>query len=204
MPPYLRRTKSLEELIPWLYLKGVSTGNFQEALAALLGAQAKGLSAGTISRLKAQRAEEHARWSQRSPQTKRHVYLWADGVYFNIRTDEAKQRILVIVGVDEQGHKAFLAIEDGYRESEQSWLELLTAVKARGLQHGAKLAVGDGALGFWKALAVAYGKRATNAAGCTRRPTCSTNCPRASRTKPRAVCMRSGWPRDPGRGPQCL
>lgn len=158
LPPYLRRTKSLEELIPWLYLKGISTGDFQEALTALLGARAKGLSAGTISRLKAQWTEEHARWSQRSLQTRRYVYLWADGVYFNIRADEAKQCILVIVGVDEQGHKEFLAIEDGYRESEQSWLELLTGLKARGLQHGPKLAVGDGALGFWKALAKVYGE----------------------------------------------
>lgn len=147
LPSYLRRTKSLEELIPWLYLKGVSTGEFQEALTALLGPQAKGLSAGTISRLKAQWAEEHERWSQRSLQSKRYVYFWADGVYFNIRADEAKRCILVIVGVDEQGHKEFVAIEDGYRESEQSWLELLTGLKARGLRHGPTLAVGDGALG---------------------------------------------------------
>jgi transposase-like protein len=158
LPPYLRRTKSLEELIPWLYLKGISTGDFQEALTALLGPQAKGLSAGTVSRLKAQWAEEHGRWSKRSLQTKRYVYLWADGVYFNIRAEEAKQCLLVIVGVDEQGHKEFLAIEDGYRESEQSWLELLTDLKARGLRHGPKLAVGDGALGFWKALTKVYGK----------------------------------------------
>jgi len=158
LPPYLRRTKSLEELIPWLYLKGVSTGDFQEALTALLGPQAKGLSAGTISRLKGQWAEEHARWSQRSLQTKRYVYLWADGVYFNIRADEARQCILVLVGVDEQGHKEFLAIEDGYRESEQSWLELLTDLKTRGLQHEPQLAVGDGAPGFWKALSKVYGE----------------------------------------------
>ena len=158
LPPYLRRTKSLEELIPWLYLKGVSTGDFQEALMALLGPQAKGLSAGTISPLKAQWAEEQERWSTRSLQSKRSVYLWVDGVYFNIRADEAKQCILVIVGVDEQGHKEFLAIEDGYRESEQGWLELLTDLKARGLEQGAQLAVGDGALGFWKALTKLYGQ----------------------------------------------
>ena len=158
LPPYLRRTRSLEELIPWLYLKGVSTGDFQEALTALLGPQAKGLSAGTISRLKAQWAEEHERWSKRSLQSKRYVYFWVDGVYFNIRADEAKQCILVIVGVDEQGYKEFVAIEDGYRESEQSWLELLTGLKARGLQHAPQLAVGDGALGFWKALSKVYGQ----------------------------------------------
>lgn len=158
LPPYLRRTKSLEELIPWLYLKGLSTGDFQEALTALLGPQAKGLSAGTVSRLKAQWTEEHGRWSKRSLHSKRYVYLWADGVYFNIRADEARQCILVIVGVDERGHKEFLAIEDGYRESEQSWLELLSDLKGRGLQHAAQLAVGDGALGFWKALSKVYGQ----------------------------------------------
>jgi len=158
LPPYLRRTKSLEELIPWLYLKGISTGDFQEALSALLGPQAKGLSSSTISRLKAQWEEEHRRWSQRSLHTERYVYLWVDGVYFNIRAEEARQCILVIVGVDEQGHKEFLAIEDGYRESEQSWLEVLTDLKARGLKQGPELAVGDGALGFWKALAKVYGE----------------------------------------------
>ena len=158
LPPYLRRTKSVEELIPWLYLKGISTGDFHEALTALLGPQARGLSSSTISRLKAQWEEEHQRWSQRSLQTKRYVYRWADGVYFNIRAEEARQCILVIVGVDEQGHKEFLAIEDGYRESEQSWLKLLTDLKGRGLKQGPELAVGDGALGFWKALAKVYGK----------------------------------------------
>lgn len=158
LPPYLRRTKSMEELIPWLYLKGVSTGDFQEALAALLGKQANGLSAGSISRLKAQWVEEHGRWSRRALQSKRYVYLWADGVYFNIRADASKQCILVIIGVDEQGHKEFVAIEDGYRESEQSWLELLMGLKARGLENAPQLAVGDGALGFWKALSKVYGE----------------------------------------------
>ena len=158
LPPYLRRTKSMEELLPWLYLKGLSTGDFQEALAALLGKDAKGLSAGTISRLKDGWRADLAKWQQRELDKKRYVYFWADGVYFNIRSDEARQCILVIVGVDEHGHKEFVAIEDGYRESEQSWLEVLSALKQRGLQVGPKLAIGDGALGFWKALSKAYGE----------------------------------------------
>lgn len=158
LPPYLRRTKSMEELLPWLYLKGLSTGDFQEALAALLGKDAKGLSAGTISRLKDGWRADLAKWQQQKLDKKRYVYFWADGVYFNIRGDEARQCILVIVGVDEHGHKEFVAIEDGYRESEQSWLEVLNSLKQRGLQVGPELAVGDGALGFWKALAKVYGK----------------------------------------------
>jgi len=158
LPPYLRRTKSMEELLPWLYLKGLSTGDFQEALAALLGKDAKGLSAGTISRLKDSWLADLARWQQQKLDKKRYVYFWADGAYFNIRGDEARQCILVIVGVDEHGHKEFVAIEDGYRESEQSWLEVLNSLKQRGLQVGPKLAVGDGALGFWKALSKVYGK----------------------------------------------
>ena len=158
LPPYLRRTKSMEELLPWLYLKGLSTGDFQEALAALLGKDAKGLSAGTISRLKDGWRADLAKWQQQTLDKKRYVYFWADGVYFNIRGDEARQCILVIVGVDEHGHKEFVAIEDGYRESEQSWLEVLSSLKQRGLQVGPKLAVGDGALGFWKALSKAYGE----------------------------------------------
>jgi transposase-like protein len=157
LPPYLRRTQQIEELLPWLYLKGISTGDFQEALAALLGKDAKGLSAGTISRLKDRWRVDHARWQQRDLSRKRYVYFWADGVYFNIRGDEARQCILVIVGVDEHGIKEFVAIEDGYRESEQSWLEVLTSLKQRGLEIGPELAVGDGALGFWKALAKVYG-----------------------------------------------
>lgn len=158
LPPYLRRTKSMEELLPWLYLKGLSTGDFQEALTALLGKDAKGLSAGTISRLKDRWRADLAKWQQQQLDKKRYVYFWADGVYFNIRGDEARQCILVIVGVDEHGHKEFVAIEDGYRESEQSWLEVLSSLKQRGLQVGPELAVGDGALGFWKALSKVYGK----------------------------------------------
>ena len=156
LPPYLRKTKAIEEVLPWLYLKGISTGDFQEALQALLGSEAKGLSSSTISRLKVIWEQEHETWSGRGFNGKRYVYIWADGVYFNVRSDDAKQCILVIVGVTEQGRKEFIAIEDGYRESEQSWLELLLRIKAQGLAHAPELAVGDGALGFWKALRKAY------------------------------------------------
>ena len=134
LPPYLRKTRSVEEVLPWLYLKGVSTGDFQEALQALLGRDAAGLSASTISRCKRIWEEEHDIWSRRNLKNKRYVYIWADGVYFNIRSDDARQCILVIIGVTEQGQKEFIAIEDGYRESEQSWSELLLRIKVTGPQ----------------------------------------------------------------------
>jgi transposase-like protein len=158
LPPYLRRAQSVEEVLPWLYLKGISTGEMQEALEALLGQDAKGLSPATISRLKARWEDERQAWSQRDLSNKRYVYLWIDGVYFNVRLDEAKQCILVIIGVTEEGVKEFVAIEDGYRESEQSWLMALRDLKQRGLEIGPELAVGDGALGFWKALPKVYGQ----------------------------------------------
>ena len=157
LPPYIKRTKSIETLLPWLYLKGISTGDFSEALAALLGKDAKGLSAGTISRLKQVWSQEHDIWRKRDLSGERYVYIWADGIYFNIRGDEARQCILVIIGVTEQGNKEFLAINDGYRESEQSWKEALEDLKSRGMNQP-KLAIGDGALGFWKALQKVFGE----------------------------------------------
>ncbi len=157
LPPYIKRTKSIETLLPWLYLKGISTGDFSEALAALLGKDAKGLSAGTISRLKQVWGQEHDIWRKRDLGGERYVYIWADGIYFNIWGDEARQCILVIIGVTEQGNKEFLAINDGYRESEQSWKEALEDLKSRGMNQP-KLAIGDGALGFWKALQKVFGE----------------------------------------------
>lgn len=152
LPPYLRKTKSVDELLPWLYLKGISTSDFNEALQSLLGADCPGLSASTITRLIQQWQEEYKDWSRRSLAEKKYVYLWADGVYFNIRLEEDRQCILVLMGATEDGQKELLAIVDGYRESEQSWTELLLDVKSRGLSVDPKLATGDGALGFWKAL----------------------------------------------------
>jgi transposase-like protein len=148
----LRKTKSIEELIPWLYLKGISTGDFSEALAAILGPQAKGLSAATITRLKAVWAEEYGAWSKRSLAGKHYVYVWADGVHCNIRLEEDRQCILVLMGATADGKKELLALGDGFRESEQSWKALLLDCRARGMTIAPTLAVGDGALGFWKAL----------------------------------------------------
>jgi putative transposase len=156
LPPYLRKTKRLEELIPWLYLKGISTGDFSEALAALVGPSVAGLSASTIVRLKSVWEEEFQEWNRRSLGGKRYVYLWADGVHFNIRLEEDRLCILVLMGATEDGRKELIAVTDGYRESEQSWKSLLLDVKARGLAIDPKLATGDGALGFWKALPQVY------------------------------------------------
>lgn len=160
LPPYLRKTKSIEDLIPWLYLKGISTGDFSEALAALLGPEAKGLSANTVTRLKAVWQDEYQVWSKRSLKGKRYVYVWADGVHFNIRLEQGKgegkdvkrQCILVLMGAKEDGTKELIAIQEGYRESEQAWLTLLLDCKERGLETDPELATADGALGFWKAL----------------------------------------------------
>jgi transposase-like protein len=156
LPKYLRKTKSLEALIPWLYLKGVSTGDFAEALAALVGRDAPGLSPATISRLKAVWTEELKAWQQRDLSTKQYVYFWADGVYFNVRHEHEKQCMLIIIGATAEGRKELIGLIDGFRESAPCWRELLLDLKARGLKMGPKLAVGDGALGFWKALAEIY------------------------------------------------
>jgi len=152
LPPYLRKTKSVEELIPWLYLKGVSTGDFSEALAALLGPDAKGLSPTTVTRLKGLWEQEYHDWGKRSLAGKQYVYVWADGVHFNIRLEGGRQCILVLMGATADGKKELIAIQDGHRESEQSWKELLLDVQARGLVIEPRLAIGDGALGFWKAV----------------------------------------------------
>ena len=156
LPPYLRKTKGIEELIPWLYLKGVSTADFSEALAALLGPDAKGLSATTVTRLKGLWEKEYRDWNKRSLAGKHYVYVWADGVYFNIRLEGGRQCILVLLGATADGKKELIAIQDGQRESEQSWKELLLDVQARGLTIDPTLAIGDGALGFWKALRQVY------------------------------------------------
>ena len=157
LPRYLRRTKSLEDLLPWLYLRGISSGDFSEALAALLGAQAPGLSAFTIGRLKEVWQDEMERWQRRDLSAKRYVYFWVDGIYFGARLEEEKQCILVIIGATDHGTKELIAITDGYRESEQSWREVLLDLKRRGLGIGPELVTGDGALGFWKALRQVYG-----------------------------------------------
>lgn len=158
LPPYLRKTRSIEELIPWLYLKGVSTGDFNEALCALLGPECPGLSATTVTRLKTVWEEEHQKWSKRSLAGKRYVYVWADGIYTNVRLEEDRVCLLVLMGATPDGKKELIAVQDGYRESEQSWLELLLDLKSRGLVYPPQLAIGDGALGFWKALEKVFPK----------------------------------------------
>ena len=155
IPPYLKRSQNLEELLPVLYLKGISTGDFQEALEGLLGEGAKGLSAASISRLKASWSEDDESW-RKAPLTERIVYLWVDGLYLKVRLEDSRHCLRVVMGLTEGGKKRFLAIEDGYRESEQSWFELLTKLKARGLSQAPELAIGDGALGFWNALSKLY------------------------------------------------
>jgi putative transposase len=158
LPPYIRRSKRLEALLPWLYLKGVSTEDFSEAFPALLGPEAPGLSPATISRLKQGWHEELTQWQRRSLKGKRYTYFWVDGVYFETRLAEAWHCILVIIGADASGYKELVGLWDGYRESEQSWQELLLDLKSHGLEHGSALALGDGVLGFWKALRQVYGQ----------------------------------------------
>jgi len=152
LPPYARRSKSLEVLIPILYLKGVSTGDFEDALVALLGKDTGGLSASTIGRLKEAWSDEHARWSKRDLSAKRYVYFWADGIHVQARLEDQGQCLLVIIGATPEGKKELVGLIDGVRESAQSWKELLLDLKRRGLPMGPELAVADGALGFWQAL----------------------------------------------------
>jgi transposase-like protein len=155
LPPYLRRSRSIEELLPWLYLKGISTGDFKEALAVLVGEDAAGLSANTIGRLKTKWETEFTQWKRRDLSGTRYVYWWVDGIYSNVRMAE-RQCLLVIIGITETGKKELVALEDGLRESELSWKGVLRDLQQQGLLVGPELAIGDGALGFWKALAELY------------------------------------------------
>lgn len=157
VPPYVRRSGSLDAAIPWLYLKGVAAGEMSDALAALVGADAKGLSPNVVSRLKREWEEEHRAWSRRDLSGDRWVYLWADGIYSGLRRTSERLCVLVIIGVNERGEKHLLAVEDGVRESTQSWREVLLGLKRRGLKEAPKLATGDGAMGFWEALEEVYG-----------------------------------------------
>jgi transposase-like protein len=152
VPPYVRKARKLEAAIPWLYLKGISTGQMREALVALVGSEAKGLSAPVVSRLKKRWEVEYETWLRRRLDGERWAYWWADGIYSGLRADGQRLCMLVVIGVNDRGEKHFLAIEDGVRESTQSWRELLLDLKERGVTLAPKLAVGDGALGFWAAL----------------------------------------------------
>lgn len=152
LPKWARRTKSLDALLPVLYLRGISTGDFQEALAALLGRDAPNLSPSVIGRLKEEWTGEYDRWQRRDLSARRYVYIWADGVYLQARMEDDAACMLVIVGATPEGKKELVGFQVGVRESAQSWRELLVGLKARGLAAAPEIAVGDGAMGFWKAL----------------------------------------------------
>jgi putative transposase len=151
LPPYMRRSKSIETLLPILYLKGISTGDFSEALAALLGKDAPGLSATAIGRLKDGWIDDYHAWQKRDLSAKRYVYVWADGIYLQARLEDEKQCILVLIGATLEGHKELIGFTDGARESAQDWRDRLLDLKRRGLDARPQLAIADGALGFWKA-----------------------------------------------------
>lgn len=152
LPPYVRRSKSIEVAIPYLYLKGISSGDFSQVMPVLLGKDAVGFSADTVLRLRQQWKEELNHWNKRRLDSRNYVYIWADGIYFQARMEDDKQCMLVIIGVTPEGKKELLGFLDGYRESTQSWRELILDLKARGLGVSPKLAIGDGAMGFWGAL----------------------------------------------------
>ena len=152
IPPYLRRTKNIDELLPVLYLKGISTGDFTEALEAILGKQVIGLSAQNIVRLKQVWEKEYAEWTKRDLSKTEYVYWWVDGIYFNVRLDDDRQCVLVVIGARTDGKKEIVAIMDGFRESKISWQSLIRELKRMGLSKGPKLSIGDGSLGYWAAL----------------------------------------------------
>ena len=152
IPPFLKRSKSITEMLPVLYLKGLSTGDFSEALEALLGKDAKGLSSSTISRLKQVWEKEYAVWCERDLSHKRYVYIWADGVHFHVRSNDARACVLVLIGVTELGKKELIAVQLGYRESSEHWRDIIRSLKDQGLKHAPELVVADGALGFWSAV----------------------------------------------------
>jgi transposase-like protein len=193
LPPYLRRTRSLDELLPWLYLKGLSSSDFSGALTALLGAAAPSLSAATICRLKEIWRLEYEQWRQRNLGDKEYVYVWADGIYFGVRLEDARQCMLVVIGATKDGRKELLGLTDGYRESEASWKELLLDLKERGLSIDPKLAIGDGSLGFWKALPQVFGS--THAQRCWKHKTANVlnKLPKGLQAKAKAdlndICM---------------
>jgi putative transposase len=160
LPPYMRRSKSIETLLPILYLKGISTGDFSEALAALLGKDAAGLSASAIGRLKDGWLDEHAAWQKRDLSARRYVYVWADGIHLEARLEDEKQCILVIIGATPEGRKELVGFTDGARESAHDWRELLLDLKRRGLDAQPEMMIADGALGFWKAAGEVWPKAA--------------------------------------------
>jgi putative transposase len=198
LPPYLRRSKVIAEFLPWLYLKGISTGDFSEALQPLLGEAAKGLSPNVIVRLKEQWTAEYEQWSRRDLTGKHYVYLWADGIYVNVRledTENKRQCLLVVIAATADGHKELLAVQDGYRESTQSWTELLVDLQRRGLTLAPKLATGDGAMGFWAALRQVYPETREQRCWVHKTANVLNKMPKSVQPRAKADCTRSGWRR---------
>lgn len=152
IPPYLKRTQNMEEFVPYLYLKGISTGDFTDVMEKLTRKKVAGFSAENIVRMKQIWERDYKSWINRDFSNSSYVYWWVDGIHFNVRLDDGRQCILVIIGAKEDGTKELIAVEDGFRESKESWQSLLRDLKRRGLKVGPKLAIGDGALGFWAAL----------------------------------------------------
>src|SRR3974390_175264 len=195
LPPYARRSKSLEVLIPILYLKGISTGDFEEALVALLGKDAGGLSASTIGRLKEAWSEEHMRWSKRDLSAKRYVYFWVDGIHVQARLEHDAQCLLVIIGATPEGKKELVGLTPGYARAHDRARNCSST--SSGVDYrwdlSSRLPMARSASGKpWKR----FGHRhAASAAGCTRPPTSSTSCRRASNRRPSGHCRRSGWPK---------
>jgi transposase-like protein len=176
LPRYMRRVPSIDNLIPILYLKGISTGEFPDALKSIIGVNAAGVSPATVTRLKAAWEDEYKEWAKRDLSQKEYVYFWADGVYSGIRMEDDKACMLVIIAADSKGDKELLAIEDGLRESKISWHNLLLDLKKRGLTRRPKLAIGDGALGFWAACAKYTQAHKNRDVGFTKQLTYLINC----------------------------
>ena len=191
LPRYLRKTRAMEELVPWLYLKGISTGEMPDALVHL-GFDGRGLSSTSVTRMLAAWHGEYSDWSKRDLTGKHYVYVWADGLYFSCRLSDDRPCLLVLMGATADGKKELIAMIDGQRESETSWSSLLLDCKSRGLTIAPKLATGDGSLGFWIALGKTFPSTRQQRCWFTRRSTCWTSCPRASRRRPSGCCTRSG------------
>jgi len=190
LPPYMRRSPKVAEVLPLLYLRGLSTGDFREALPVLLGEDASGLSAAAITRLVGQWQGEYTAFRRRDLSHQDYVYVWVDGIHFRVRLEEDRLCTLVVLGVRRDGTKELLAVEDGYRESAESWSGVLRHLKGRGLR-APLLAIGDGALGSGRRRGMYGLKRGNSAAGCTVWPTCWTSCPRGCRAKPSGPCTAS-------------
>jgi len=189
LPPYMRRSKSIETLLPILYLKGISTGDFSEALAALLGKDASGLSATSIGRLKEGWSNEHAAWRKRDLSSKRYVYIWADGIHLQARLEDEKQCILVLIGATPEGRKELVGFTDGARENAQDWRELLLDLKRRGLDASPELMIADGALGFWKAAGEVWPKAAGQRCWVHKTANVLAKLPKSQQPKAKRACQ---------------